>query len=473
MLTYDLDARGKTPLYQYLYQHIRDDIESGRIAAHEQLPSKRALAAHLHTSVITVQNAYQQLLIEGYLYSKEKVGYFAEDLHRRPRAQSGADVPYSIGSTEHAYFADFSSNKVQTSLFPTTALRKLVREAMSLDDPALYNTIPYNGAAVLRRSIADYLQRFKGMQVSPEQIVIGCGTEYLYSRLMQLFPNETVLGLEDPGNHKFAQIASLYGIDCRYVPIDREGVKLEALAESDVSLLHLSPANSFPIGSVMPIRKRLDVLAWLYERDDRYLVEDDFDSEINSYGSMTLPVFHHDYQGRTIYLNSFSKTLLPSLRVAYMVLPVRLLRAYRKTMTFYSCTVSGFIQYVYARLLSDGYFERHLNHMNTFFRNERKEVLAQLHQLGFDECASVVVPPAGTHLMLALKDTGVSQERMKANARELDIRFAFLSDYAAGPDDGMRRHIIVNYASVPPERIREALLRLKLSVTQPKVTPLP
>lgn len=464
MLTYDLDARGSTPRYQYLYQRIRDDILDGRIAPREKLPSKRALAAHLRTSVITVENAYQLLMVEGYIHSRDKVGYFAEELRPRPAAarapQAPPRVPRIVGGAEHACFADFSSNRIQTSLFPLSALQRLLREAIALDDPALFGTIPSNGTEILRHAIADYLRRFRGMDVDPEQVVVGCGTEYLYSRLMQLFGEDTVLGLEDPGNHKFADIAARYRIRSEYVPVGPEGVLLDALGRGGASLLHLSPANSFPFGAVMPIRKRLDVLSWLYERDGRYLVEDDFDSEITSLGGAAMPIFHYDDRGRTVYLNTFSKTMLPSLRVAYMVLPPRLLARYRETTTFYSCTVSGADQYAYARFISEGHFERHLSRLNTFFRAQRKRVLAELDLVGLGARAQVTAPPAGTHVTLELGAVAPGAERMRERARELDIRFASVADYAARPTEEMARQLVVNYASVPPERLHEALLRL-------------
>lgn len=474
MLTYDLGKRGKTPLYQYLYRCIRDDILDGTIGAHEKLPSKRALASHLHTSVITVENAYQLLQIEGYVYSREKVGFFAEELRHRGRPGQGAPAAhYPRVSDEHAYYADFSSNKVQPSLFPVSVMAKLVREMIALEDPNFLNTIPYNGTPLFRHTIADYLQRFRGMDVDPAQVIVGCGVEYLYSRLMHLFPEGTVLGLEDPGNHKFADIAARSRIRAEYIPVDEEGMSLEALGRSDVNLLHLSPANSFPIGAVMPIRKRLDVLAWLYERDDRFLIEDDFDSEITSYGGMTMPMFHNDYQDRTIYLNSFAKTLLPSLRVAYLVLPLQLVQRYRDTLTFYSCTVSGSDQYVFSRFINDGYFERHLNHLRTFFKAERKTLIDEIERAGLNALGRLVVPPAGTHMMLELHELAISREQMQRNAEMLDIRFAFLSDYAAHPAPDMRRYLVLNYASIPPERLPEALARLKLCITKENVAPLP
>lgn len=474
MLTYEMGNRGGAPKYLYLYQCIRDDILRGKIPADQRLPSKRALADHLGVSVVTVENAYRLLVVEGYVRSQEKVGFFVERIEGR-RRPPGHRPTTSLPpmEEEHAYFADFSSNKVQMSLFPASTVTKLTREMLAVRDERFFSTVPYNGTRTLRHAIADYLRRYRGMEVDPDQVIVGCGTEYLYGRLMQLFEPGTVLGLEDPGNHKFADIAARNGLASEFLPVDEKGVRLDALSRSRASLVHVSPANSFPLGSVMPIGRRLDLLSWLYEDSGRYLVEDDFDSEVNSFGNTTTPIFQSDFGGRTVYLNSFSKTLVPSLRISYMVLPTKLVARYRRTQTFFSWTVSGSDQYVLARFLADGHFERHLSHLNAFFRRERAQVLSEMSGLGLDRMGEVVVPEAGTHVILRLGEGDVTREQMRVNARSLDIRFAFVSDYAAHPWGRMGRDLIVNYASVPPERLHEGLSRLMLCLSRQSVGVLP
>lgn len=464
MLTYDMSKSGKTPLYQFLYQQIRDDILNGMIHPNEKLPSKRSLAKHLNVSVITVENAYELLQIEGYIYAKEKVGYFAETLSQRPAVlpprHSFIEEP-----REHEYFADLSSNKAATSLFPLSSLQKLSREALSRKDPFFLQTVPYNGTAIFRYAIANFLRQYRGMRVDPEQIIIGCGTEYLYSRLMQCFSEDTILGLEDPGNHKFAKIAERYHIKTEYLLVDDYGPSRDALAKSHVSLLHLSPANTFPIGLVMPIKRRLEVLTWLYEEEERYLIEDDYDSEFTSYGSIAEPVFNNDYKEKTIYINSFSKTMLPSLRVSYMILPHKLLHRYRETMSFYSCTVSASDQYIYSRFLEDGYFERHLNHMNTHFKSMQAAILKEIHKEGLDHYCEVVTPRTGTALLLKL-DSKKNPSSLKSRAEHFNIKLAFVSDYCEMPNEEMKRIMIFNYASLPSDRIEPVVSTLKLLLSR-------
>lgn len=463
MLTYDLSQRGNTPIYQYLYQCIRQDILDGTIRPDEKLPSKRTLAQHLNIGIITVENAYQLLKVEGYIYSLEKIGYFAQRLRQKPASAPVSPRPIPKQVREEL-FADFSSNKVDDSLFPVSVMAKLCREMISLKSPDFLKTVPYNGTPVLRYALADYLARYRGMQVDPEQIIIGCGTEYLYSRLLECFPDHAVLGLEDPGNHKFAKIAGKYRIPVSCIPTDDAGILPEDLKKSNVTVLHISPANMFPLGSIMPIQRRLDILSWLYEEENRYLIEDDFDSEFNAYGYSDSSLFSNDFREHTIYLNTFSKTMIPSLRAAYMVLPRTLMRRYRETASFYSCTVSSSDQFIFSNFIGRGYFERHLQHTNNVFRSKKRALLREIEASGLENLGNIKIPPAGTSVILENLQSANSAEEIKRNARQLGIGLAFVSDYMEHPSEKERRMLILNYASVPDDRFPDALQRVYTSV---------
>ena len=466
MFTYDMSQTGKTPLYLYLYELIRDDILNGNLKSGEKLPSKRSLAGHLGLSVITVQNAYEILLVEGYLYSKEKVGYFVENIKKKPAPpKREKKIDYSIyqgADVEHEWFADFSSNKIQPSLFPVASIAKITREMIALNNPDFLKTVPYNGTSIFRNAIADYLQEYRGMEVDPEQIIIGCGTEYLYGRLLQLFPEDTILMLEDPGNHKFASIAKQFHLDVEYLSQDHRK-PADHLRKKHAALLHISPANTFPEGKILPIRNRYDILDWLEADPGHYVIEDDFDSEFNYHGRIPAPLFSMDSQEKVIYMNTFSKTLLPSLRVGYLVLPHSLLRRYYETLTFYSCTESASDQYILARFLSEGYYERHLNHARTYLKTEQKKLAQEISLSELGKCGDIITPPAGTILVWE-SHTPLNQESIKERARENDIKFAFVSDYAYHKAPEMERKIILNYASIPKERIPEAVRRLSCSI---------
>lgn len=263
----------------------------------------------------------------------------------RSSADTASDAP--AAETPHAierardpeYFVDLKANRTSVSLFPATVWGRYMREALSLPSDNLLRSIPFNGLPELRRAIASYLRRTRGMDVSPDCIIIGAGSEYLYGRLLQMLGPTTTFAMENPGYRKFAAISKAFGNPWRPVPIDESGLLVDELEESGADVVHVSPANHFPTGIVMPIKRRLELFEWANRARKRYIIEDDYDSEFRYSGRLIMPLFADDASDKVIYLNAFSKTMVPSLRISYMVLPPKLLARYVDTMSFYSCTV--------------------------------------------------------------------------------------------------------------------------------------
>lgn len=217
MLTYDLGQRGSLPLYEYIYQRIRQDIITGRLRRDEKLPSKRALAEHLRVGVVTVANAYAQLVMEGYLRSVEKRGFFVEDVSSFRTKPEGARCVIA-GPPRQEYEVDLSSNRNSTVLFPAATWARLMRETLTRDPHQLYGVIPYNGVYELRAALAEYLRRNRGMEVDPNQVFIGSGTEFSYGRLLLLFGREKSLALENPSNSRIAGIIRHFGSVFHSIP---------------------------------------------------------------------------------------------------------------------------------------------------------------------------------------------------------------------------------------------------------------
>ena len=243
MLTYSMEERGDLPLYEYLYRRIREDILAGKLTAGERLPSKRALAEHLHLSVITVEGAYAQLEAEGYLYTLPKRGFFVSQVDRTPAPK--APEPPAIAEPEAArqWRLDLKSNQVDTARFPVSTWARLTRQVLSEDGAALLRPVPHQGLGALRRAIADDLRDYRGMSVSAEQIIVGAGAEYLYLLLAQLLGPGAVFAAEDPGYPKIRQVYAKCGAACRPVPLDAQGMDLAALAASGATVAHLSPSH--------------------------------------------------------------------------------------------------------------------------------------------------------------------------------------------------------------------------------------
>lgn len=462
MLTYNLSKRGKTPIYEYLYKCIRDDILMGRIKAGDRLPSKRSFAKHLGVSVVTVENAYAQLLLEGYVSSVEKSGFYVTSLERSGKEKGPGPKGLIEEEFEYSYFSDLRSNRLQRANFPFSTWARLMRYTISSYDDALLKTVPYNGIYELREALCNYLHNNKGMNVEPYQIFIGSGTEYLYSRLIQLFGTDTRWAIENIGNQKIANIYDMYNAKWSFVDTDDMGPLVESLIRHRSNVVHISPANNFPLGNVMQVKRRQELLAWAASSPERYILEDDYDSEFRYRGAPIEPVFAMDTAGRVIYLNTFSKTLIPSLRISYMVLPPALVERYQKKLSFYSGTVSSIEQYTLASFIREGYYERHINHMRNYFRTIRESLIRAIMDSELGRVSDIIEPSAGTHFLLKI-DTKKKDRRLTEDIRKMDIEVAALSEYLLTRSRDTHT-LVINYCGIHRDRIEETAERLAAAV---------
>lgn len=468
MLTYDIERREQLTIYEYLYRCIKKDILEGVLISGSKLPSKREFAKHHHISLKTVENAYEQLLTEGYIYSEEKRGYYVAALGgadaKRSRYES--HMPFSVyagNASDEAYFADFTSNQAAIERFPYDTWAKVMRSVLSQGDVNMLRTVPFQGVYELRVAIAKYLYGFRGMQVSPDQIVIGAGTEYLYGRLIQLFGKKHIYALEDPGYRKIAKIYQANGISWEYINVDENGMQVDKLFGSSASIVHVSPAHHFPTGSIMPIARRQMLLDWAQESMERYIIEDDYDSEFR-FSRRPIPAIQSlNHNHRVVYLNTFSKTLAPSIRISYMVLPGKLLERYLDTMNFYSCTVSAFEQYAMAEFMNRGYFERHIHRMKNYYKGQRDRMLKVLENSRLRNYVTVDERDAGNHFLMKLQ-TQLSDTQLKWLARENGVNLDCLSEYCEGGKELHAHTIIVNYSDLNEDSFSRALDVLMLAI---------
>lgn len=462
MLTYAMEDRGGLPLYEYLYRCIRADILSGTLATDERLPSKRALAEHLHLSVITVEGAYQQLEAEGYVYTRPKRGFFVAPVEQAPRPAAPAAIPAEPPARR--WRLDLGRNQVDVSRFPVSTWARLTRQVLSEGGGAILSPTPHQGLFALRQAIADDLRDFKGMAVSPEQIVVGAGAEYLYLLLAQLLSGgclsgqAAVFAVEDPGYPKIRQVYTKCGAACVPVPIDEQGMSLRALEASGANVVHISPAHHYPTGTVTPIGRRQALLRWA-ERTGGVIIEDDYDSEFRFAGRPIPTLQSIDTQGRVVYMNTFSQTISPSMRMGFMVLPPRLLERYRRELDFYACTVPVLEQHVLARFLGRGHYEQHLSRMRKEYRARRAAVIDAFQNSPFAGRVTFSEQGAGLHFLLRL-DTERPDGDIRRRAEGLGVRLAFLSEYEAVPSTRYAHTLVVNYAGLEPARLDEAMALL-------------
>ena len=451
MLTYELKKAPGVPLYEALYRCIRSDILSGTLAAGEKLPSKRALAAHLEVSKITVETAYSQLLAEGYICSREKVGYFVEAVDRLAPPSAPAAPEPEKGT--HPPLLDLGASG--TGHFPFSVWMKLQREVMLDYGQQLLLPLPHQGIPELRQAIAHHLGDFRGMVVDPENILIGAGTDFLYNLLIQLLGRDRTYAVEEPGYGKIRKIYAAGGVTCIAAPMDAQGVRPDSLQQADV--LHFSPSHHFPTGLVTPMARRRELLDWARERQG-WIIEDDYDSEFR-FDAHPMSAMQSLDPSRVIYMNSFSKSLAPSIRISYLVLPEQLMKQFRETLGFYSCTVASFEQYTLARFLSRGHFEKHINRMRKFYKTRRNRVMALLKESTFADRIEILEQDAGLHFLLKIRTT-LSDEAVTAKLAAAGIRIRSLSSYYHLPAGADTHLFVVNYSQLDETALETALGRL-------------
>lgn len=452
MITVSLDYNIKKPLYIQLYENIKNDIINKSLAPNSILPSKRSLAAHLGISVKTVENAYSQLLLEGYIYSVEKKGFYVSELYDY-RKSSPYTKPYTSQFKNDSFLVDLKANKNNMEMFPASTWYRMMRETLSYDTARLLDTVPFNGLCELRVAIARYLLEFRGMTVSPDQIIIGAGTEYLYTRLIQLLGRNTHFAVEDPGYNKIRAIYQSNEVFYKAIPIDKDGIRIDYLEESGCDVVHISPAHHFPLGFVTPITRRLELLTWVNEKKDRYIIEDDYDCEYRYHGIPVPPLYSIDVRGKVIYMNTFSKSIAPAVRISYMVLPMELMEKYIATMNFYSCSVSSFDQFTLAKFMDGGYLERHINRMKRFYIKQHNDFILAINESSLSSKTQIIEDAAGTHFLLKA-DTSLTDEVLIAKLREKGILISCLNEYCEHPQPYFDSTLIVNYSGITAKQIR-------------------
>jgi GntR family transcriptional regulator/MocR family aminotransferase len=459
MLTYNLRLDPSLPLYERLCRQIRADIWSGRLAPGTHLPSRRELAQHLGISVATVEAAYAQLVDEGCLQVFPRRGYFVADALLTAAPAPEPTAPTETPTPEIHYRVDFTANHLQAEQFPFSIWARLTRAEITRRGAQLLQPVPHNGVPELRQAIAAHLRQFRGLNADPDCIVVGAGTEYLYHMLIQFLGRERCYAVEDPGYGKIAQIYQMNGAQFCYVGMDSQGPDMAELEQSGASVMHLSPSHHFPTGIVTSLPRRQALLRWSQAAPDRVILEDDYDSEFRFTGRPIPPLQSLDSGGRTIYLNTFSKTIAPSFRISYLVLPSQMVGAYQERMAFYATTVPALEQYVLASFLQGGYFARHLGRMKRFYRARRNEILRAIQASPLANRAEIREADAGLHLLLELHTTRPDTE-LQRDAAALGIRLQFLSTYCHRPAPENDHCILLNYSGVNPAQLPEALAQL-------------
>ena len=551
MLTLELHKNKSTPLYMQIYSYIKSEVLARRLKAGNKLPSKRALAAQLGISTITIEGAYGQLMAEGYIYAKAKSGYYISPLESIQQADdSAADffqhntlgdaqlfsgpekisyesgytdnmpgasgtvnmaglsnnpstagifVPSSLQSTNTALYnasseissrssitstsmpssstisskgrmshestaqtscatIDLSSNNILPESFPFSIWTKLMRHTMSENQALLLTKSPTAGIYSLRCAIVEHLLRFRGMHIQPEQIIIGAGTEYLYELIIKLIGRDKIYCVEDPGYHKLQRIYTDNGACCFSLPIDQQGMSVTALNAVRCDVIHISPSHHFPTGIITPVSRRYELLGWATS-GQRYIIEDDYDTEFRLVGKPIPSLFSMDMSSKVIYMNTFSKSLTSTIRISYMVLPMPLMEEFNRRLGYLSCTVSTFEQYTLAEFINQGYFERHINRMRNNYKKLRQLLLKELLTHPEHDKIQILQQASGLYFLLKINTT-LSDRDLRSRLQQNGVHLQSLQHYYQNRQAAPEHTFVVNYSSLTDKAIARAVAAL-------------
>ena len=467
VLTYSFENIESESMYEHLYRCIKQDILQKKLKSGEKLPSKRTFAKNLGVSTITVESAYAQLVAEGYLYTLPKRGYYVCDLEKGeepPPPRPKQELPRQ--PVRRTYWADFVGSSVAKDMFPFSVWVKLLRDVTAGEDEAtLLTDTSAGGIRQLRQSISDHLYQFRGMSIDPEQIVVGAGTEYLYSVLIQLLGRDRGYAMEDPGYLRLSKIYEKNDVRVCHIPMDASGIIPEKLEESGAEILHITPSHHFPTGIVMPVSRRYEFLSWASKGENRYIIEDDYDCEFRLSGRPIPTLQSIDVMEKVIYINTFSKSLAPAFRISYLVLPKHLVTRFYEALGFYSGTVSCLEQMTLARFLSEGYFEKHINRMRNHYRTVRDKLLGEISRSPLAGRVQISEENAGLHFLMEV-DTNRSDQEIVQAAEGEDLRISFVSQYYFDTANCRPHVLVMNYSGLEEDRIPEAVDRLCRAVLE-------
>ncbi|MEH6935255.1 PLP-dependent aminotransferase family protein [Bacillus sp. JJ783] len=458
-LTIPLQLESKIPIYLQIYEYMKREISQGSLPAGTRLPSHRNLAVQLNVSRITVESAYQQLLAEGYVESKPKRGIFVAEVDIDIIQKSENIASHKTKNTiEELYDYDCSQGLIDQTAFPITNWKRALHETLCQYEDKLFSKEDPQGEFVLREHISKYLYHARGVHSSPDQIIIGAGTQPLLWLLLQLLGSKKEYGIENPGFHRITAMIQSADLPIHPIPLDDKGIHISALRESGANVAYVTPSHQFPLGIIMPLSRRLELLKWANDCGG-YIIEDDYDGEFRYVGKPIPSLQGLDSKERVIYMGTFSKSFLPSLRMGYIVLPPHLLRAYKELGGMFKQTVSTLQQLAFATFIQKGDWERHINRIRTLYKRKHislvksvtDEMGAHIHILG---------EQSGLHIVLHVHNGMNEQELIHAAAKQR-IKLYPLSTYDSIHNLREASFVLLGFGSIPEDCIETVVKLLK------------
>lgn len=444
------DKSSNKALYIQLYEYIKQEITTGLLKPDSKLPSIREASATLHLSKTTIENAYSQLVAEGYIENYPKRGYFICDLsdyNFELRREAQKNISTEILDMK------FINDGVDHESFDISNWKRLYNKTISDENTNIYNSCAIQGEKVLREEIANFVNTMRGGHTSPEQVIVGAGVQYLLGILIGIIKDDyNTVAVEKPGFNKAEFIFEDHMFNIRHIEISDYGFPIEDLRKSDAKLIYISPSHQYPLGTIMPVNKRMELLDWAY-KNSGFIIEDDYDSMIR-YGGMPIPCLQGmDTNDRVVYLGSFSKMLLPSLRISYMVIPKRLLPKYNSIKTRHTQSTSKIDQVVLAHFMREGYMTKHLRKIKRIYKKKNQLLTSNLKKT-FKDDIEIVNADSGLHIVCEAK-TSKNKEKLIEDAKKQRILLNIIS---------FKNNKVIfslNYSGISTVAIKEFTQKLK------------
>jgi GntR family transcriptional regulator / MocR family aminotransferase len=464
-ITPALDSSKEKPLYIQLYDYIRNEIQCGKISPLSKLPSQRKLAEYLKVSRNTVDAAYQQLLAEGYIQTEARKGLFVVELKNDLFLTSYKENKNTLQNDSHstndnqlkATRYDFKHGDIDLIHFPYEVWRKLTMQIFQKDHSHLLLNGDPQGEISLRRLIAEYLYQSRGVRCSAEQIVIGAGTQYIISLLCCMIGRQISYGLEEPSFHRIRFVLKDYGVEIKPIHLDEKGMSITELRKSGAKVAYVTPSHQFPVGTVMPISRRMELIEWA-RQENGFIIEDDYDGEFRYQGKPIPSLQGLDNHGNVIYVGTFSKSLIPSIRLSYMVLPPSLLARYKDHFTVYKQTVSRLHQHSLELFMEKGHWERHINRVRNIYKKRRAVLLTAIKNT-MAEQVNVIGAETGLHVLLE-PNNNMSEYELIETAEKEGVKVYPVSIYYENPPANPKSMVLLGFAGLDENEIYEGITLL-------------
>lgn len=450
MKTFKINITDNEKKYVQLYNYIKSSILNGELSPMEPLPSKRVLAKDLGLSLNTIVEAYNLLLFEGFIFSVEKKGYFVVDYNLKTKKLK--QIEFQISNKPLIKY-DFTTKNVDSKVFPFNKWMK-IQNQFSYSKETLIQS-PNKGLMKLRQTISHNIFETKGININPDNIVVGCGVEYLLSIVTKLIDNKNYI-VENPGYNKIPKILKNNNCNVKYQNLDDEGVIIKDINNS--YNIYTTPASEFPMGILMSMKRKKELLEYV-ENNNTFVVEDDFDSEYK-YSSTSTPLLALN-PNRVIFLKTFSRTIAPSFRLAYMVLPDRLISIYDKLFSFYSNTVSTLYQLVLNEFFVSGSYYRHLNKTRALYKQKKENIIKLLSN--YQQYIKIINSTGLLSILVKLINIDISQFKKDITLNNIDI--SFIKDEMNKYND----YLIIGYSSIDLDLINESINLLVSLIVKDKI----